>query len=73
MASTRDTLDEIAATDPAVLFEQAATVFAESEDNPPPAWRIVEKRPEQWLEDVRADDGARDGRARRRMALQRGR
>ena len=51
-ASTSETLDEIAATDAGVLFEQAATIFAENQDVPPPrAWGIVEKRPERWLEE----------------------
>ena len=51
VASTSATLDEIAATESTVLFEQAATVFAENDDLPPPAWSIVEQRPEQWLEE----------------------
>jgi DNA-binding transcriptional ArsR family regulator len=49
VASTRETLDEIAATDGSVLLEQAAVAFAENEDVPSPAWGIVEKRPERWL------------------------
>lgn len=49
-ASTRDTLDEIAATDSVVLFEQAAVVFAANGDvPPPPGWDMVERRPERWL------------------------
>jgi DNA-binding transcriptional ArsR family regulator len=49
-ASTRDTLAQIAATESGVLFAQAAVVFAENEDvPPPPAWELVERRPERWL------------------------
>lgn len=48
VATTTEIVEQIAATDPGVLLNQAA---AEYGAKPPPAWGRVEDRPERWLEE----------------------